>query len=101
MKSTSRGRKAANDRTRTPSRACSATCRPLTPGSPHAHCTVCHRTFSGVGHFDTHRVNGRCEVGKKTGLVEKDNLWSSPEGHAKRIAVASRLADGRQKRAES
>lgn len=29
-------------------------------GLNSAHCSACHRTFSGVGTFDKHRVRGRC-----------------------------------------
>lgn len=25
-----------------------------------AHCSVCHRTFTGVNTFDKHRVRGKC-----------------------------------------
>lgn len=39
-----------------------AGCRSRWAGSRTAHCAApyCHRTFSGVGPFDAHRLAGRC-----------------------------------------
>jgi hypothetical protein len=51
------------------------TCRPdcHRPSRTQAHCSVCHRTFSGVGPFDQHRRDGRC--------IDPATLGMAPNGH--------------------
>lgn len=50
---------------------CSEICRK--PRGRQAHCSVCHRTFSGPSIFDEHRVGGNCVF--KDGLSSKDGVW--------------------------
>lgn len=66
---------------------CSPGCRNV--GRTQAHCTVCHRTFSGVYYFDSHRRGGECV--ELEHLVEEGGVWSTSEGHAHRRTVADRL----------
>lgn len=75
---------------------CTATCR--LPSQSQAHCSVCHRTFGGVSGFDMHRRNGWCIDPTKFGIVERDGLWRTPEGHDRRELDASRLAEWRSQR---
>lgn len=60
------------------------------PSPFQAHCSVCHRSFTGVTWFDLHRVGGTCrELGD---LVEVDGLWATAESHANRELLTARLA---------
>lgn len=38
-------------------------------GSRTCHCPTCHRSFSGVTHFDRHRRNGQCLDPHSVGLT--------------------------------
>lgn len=96
----------------TPERSSAATARPHTresrtgarptgsrcvddcrkPTATHAHCTVCHRTFSAVTHFDAHRRDGWCLDPRDLGLTDSAGLWSTPEGHQRRAIDTARLA---------
>ncbi len=51
-------------------------CKMPTPSQ--AHCSVCHRTFSGVWGFDKHRRNGVCLDPAELGMVEAGQVWRSP-----------------------
>ncbi len=66
---------------------CTPDCR--LPVRSQAHCSVCHRTLSGVTYFDQHRRDGWCVDLPDLGLVEVDGLWSSPAGHAQRAQLVS------------
>jgi hypothetical protein len=59
-------------------------------------CSVCHRTFRNLAAFDAHRPdrNG-CGDPAAVGLIERDGLWATPEGHAQREALAQRLETAR------
>lgn len=72
-------------------------CRPecRSPTNSHAHCTVCHNTFSGVTYFDDHRLNGECINPAALGLVKLDGLWASEAGHVQRQELKERLAEAR------
>lgn len=72
-------------------------CRPdcRQPSASQAHCSGCHRTFGGVTYFDAHRCNGWCLNPADLGLVERDGLWTTPEGHQRRAADSARLAAAR------
>lgn len=48
------------------------------PTPSQAHCSVCHRTFSGMWAFDKHRRDGRCLDPAELGLVERDRIWRRP-----------------------
>lgn len=48
-------------------------CRLPTPSQ--AHCSVCHRTFSGVWGFDQHRKDGKCLDPVTVGFAERDGVW--------------------------
>lgn len=52
---------------------CTDSCRKPNSGGRQAHCSVCHRTFSGVSGFDDHRKGGRCVL--PDDVTEKDGLW--------------------------
>lgn len=53
--------------------SCNGQCELLPLRSTRAHCSVCHRTFSGVGGFDLHRKFDACHMdGFKQGL---DGVW--------------------------
>lgn len=75
---------------------CQPTCH--RPSATQAHCSVCHHSLSGVSYFDSHRVNGFCVAPASLGLVERDGLWSTPEGHEKRASDGARLAAARSQR---
>lgn len=75
---------------------CTNTCR--LPSQSQAHCSVCHRTFGGVSGFDMHRRDGACVDPRKFGIVERDGLWRTPEGHDRREMDAWRLAEWRSQR---
>lgn len=47
-----------------------------------SHCSVCHRTFSGVTYFDIHRSGDECRDPEVIGLVLKNRtyaFWGSPD----------------------
>lgn len=48
-----------------------SSCKRPTPSQ--AHCSVCHRTFSGVWWFDEHRRDGFCVMPEV--LEEVDGVW--------------------------
>jgi hypothetical protein len=48
-------------------------CKMPTPAQ--AHCSVCHRTFSGVTGFDRHRKNGQCLEPSALGMTEVNRVW--------------------------
>jgi hypothetical protein len=84
-----------------------------TPTGSQAHCSVCHQTFTAVGHFDAHRIgyvdSRRCV--KPTGntmvipagapdaptglLLKQEGLWSTEAGHADRVAATERMRAAR------
>lgn len=55
-------------------------------GTSRAHCSACHRTFSGVHLFDAHRRNGRClhpayvtdQRGERL-MYQRGGLWRGRE----------------------
>lgn len=76
---------------------CSTLCRE--PDESHAHCSVCHATFRNVTCFDAHRSDGYCLDPEQVGLVEVEELWATPEGHADRARLAStRRAEAAKRR---
>jgi hypothetical protein len=52
-------------------------------GTATAHCSVCHRTFSGVTSFDRHRRDGRCTdpagLGMRPVAGRAYECWGFPE----------------------
>lgn len=50
-------------------------------GLAMAHCSACHRTFSGVSGFDQHRLRGVCVNPAERGLVldQQVGVWRSPD----------------------
>ena len=52
-------------------------------GSLTCHCSVCHRSFSGVKHFDRHRRGGVCldpaEIGLSLLVGRAFDCWGVPE----------------------
>lgn len=65
------------------------------PVTAQAHCSVCHRTFRGIAHFDRHRRDGRCIPPADLGLVDDGGVWTTPEGAAARRHAAALLAQHR------
>lgn len=55
--------------------ACNPDCRKA--NGRQCHCSVCHRTFTGISTFDQHRVGGTCVIGPRRVLSEKDGVWGS------------------------
>ncbi len=69
--------------------SCDENCRK--PINRQAHCSVCHKTFTGATWFDMHRIGGKCvEV---AGLEGRDGLWATPESHATRARWAKHLRE--------
>ena len=56
-----------------------------------ALCTVCGETFAGDSFFDDHRHHGTCLSPDALGLIERDEVWGTAEGFAKRAADALRM----------
>ena len=75
---------------------CTEKCRK--PMNRQAHCSVCHKTFTGSTWFDLHRIGGKCR--EVAGLVERDGLWTTAEAHATREAWAVKLRQLRALRQE-
>lgn len=61
------------------------------PNRTQAHCTVCHRTFTGTHWFDVHRRGGRCVA--LEGFVEIDGIWASQASHAHRARSKQRMLE--------
>ncbi len=80
------------------SESCKSTCRSPRINTREAHCTVCHKTFSGPTWFDVHRVRGNCE--EVPGLVELDGLWATKERHRNNVKLAEGMAEIRRLREE-
>jgi len=63
------------------------------------HCTGCHRTFHTVSGFEAHWVgrgdDRHCIDSATVGLVEKDRLWATPEGHALALVRVTQIAERR------
>lgn len=53
----------------TPPNACTK-CQKRWGGMNTAHCSACHRTFTGITAFDAHRKGGTCSDPTTIGLVE-------------------------------
>lgn len=64
---------------------------PLLPGSSRCRCGICGRTFRNLTGFDAHRP-GDCLDPTALGMIERDGLWATPEGHADRKARIGRLS---------
>lgn len=45
------------------------------PSGRQAHCAVCHRTFSAVSTFDSHRKVGVCISPQNIKLTEQAGVW--------------------------
>jgi hypothetical protein len=70
-------------------------CRPgcrAPAGGSQAHCSVCHSTLRSVSDFDRHRRGGGCTELAAMGLVERDGVWATPEGHAAAEGARAMLA---------
>lgn len=72
--------------------------RGVPPGSTHAQCGTCLRTFRNVEGFDAHRQGGACLDPTRLGYVEKDGVWATPEGHAERDRLRAEMAAVRSAR---
>ncbi len=53
--------------------SCDANCR-KTRGR-QMHCGSCHLTFSGIGNFDKHRKNGKCNDPTRLFMTERNRIW--------------------------
>lgn len=75
-------------------------------GTSICHCANCHRTFSGLGHFDAHRSQygerGSCidpatltaQGGKRIGeplMFFREGMWRGPETDADGLAALKAL----------
>lgn len=54
-------------------------CQGTWTGTAKAHCSGCHRTFSGISAFDAHRVRSSCADPSTRDLIEVDGIWRSSE----------------------
>jgi hypothetical protein len=103
---TRRTSEAATDRTRHRCAGCDNTWTAL----GRAHCSACHRTFSGLSSFDQHRHHGECRdpAGMSGLLLDEAGYWrsaesrppgswssSAPQG-AETPSVGSQAPQGRQ-----
>ncbi len=76
---------------------CIDTCRKPV-GYSQCHCTGCHRTFRNVSGFEAHWV-GRGDDRHcidpsdfpSLGLIERDRMWATPEGHTRAAQLAAYL----------
>ncbi len=75
---------------------CTAECRPPRMNTKEAHCSACHKTFSGVTWLDVHRIGGRCN--DVPSLVEVDGLWATKERHEWNVIMWERLRQLREER---
>lgn len=66
-----------------------------------AHCAVCHETFLSVAFFDMHRKKGGCWQDEQAtlDLIGLNDVWATEEAHESRAAIATRLAEGKRKKA--
>ena len=55
--------------------SCTDRCRRPSAGSRQSHCSVCHRTFSGLRNFDTHRKGGKCVHPASLGMSDREQIW--------------------------
>lgn len=66
--------KTASESRREPQRyRCS--CNAWWTGIAAAHCSGCHRTFTSVSGFATHRKRGACADPEALGMVSADRKW--------------------------
>lgn len=64
------------------SHRCGGGCENTWTGSLQCHCSVCHRTFSILAHFDSHRKSGTCLDPVAMGLTPTDTgIWRAPGEH--------------------
>lgn len=69
----------ARERTAQPVAITCSGCTAKWSGVTRAHCSGCHRTFTGVSAFDRHREDGACLDPASLGMVERDGgLWGAP-----------------------
>lgn len=54
---------------------CNERCVRPSHGTRNAHCSVCHKTFSGVRNFDRHRSRGVCITPVQLNLTERRGVW--------------------------
>lgn len=55
--------------------SCTDTCPDLRERRSYAHCSVCHRTFTGVRNFDMHRRVGTCVDPASRNMTDKNGAW--------------------------
>lgn len=53
--------------------ACTSQCRKVS--GRQAHCSACHRSFSGVRNFDVHRNKGVCADPSRRNMTNRDGIW--------------------------
>jgi hypothetical protein len=78
----------------TPAHTCGG-CTTRWTGTGTAHCASCHRTFSAVSGFDTHRRNGTCVDPATVGLVHNDTrrCWTFPPPDPTKRPIGWRTGD--------